>query len=392
MRVNRAMLDKEIILKTCKPYLKDNVISIKDFNNLYGMLNITKKNIILDILVEHNISLVDEDNKVITNIEQDIGDKFISDFDSFLEINKSNKEIEEIVHEENNIDAHSDGEETHEEIKEEEKTPQIYELRSKQYKILNETLCSLIQKGKQEAKETICKKNMRLVYDIARKYVNYYNNKLEIDDLFQAGMIGLLKASEKYDKKMNTAFSTYATFWIKQNIIRTILDTGLEIRIPVHMIETINKVMRESFLLDEKDYNSNEIIAEKLSIPIETVNKSKYLFEYILNTASLDDELGYEDTSTLKDIIADKKTQLPEKIMLEHKLYKYLISILNELPPREKIIIENRFGLKRDSQTLEEIGQKYGLTRERIRQIEAKVLKKLKVKAKKLKLEDYIDG
>lgn len=205
-------------------------------------------------------------------------------------------------------------------------------------------------------------------------------------------MIGLLKAAEKFDIKMNTAFSTYATFWIRQNIIRTILDTGLEIRVPVHMIETINKVMRESFLLDEKDYNSNEIIAEKLSIPIETVNKSKYLFNYILNITSLDDELGYEDTNTLKDIIADKKTQLPEKIMLEHKLYKYLISILNELPLREKTIIENRFGLKRDSQTLEEIGQKYGLTRERIRQIEVKVLKKLKVKAKKLKLEDYIDG
>lgn len=386
------MLDKEIILKTCKPYLKDNVISIKDFNKLYGMLNITKKNIILDILVEHNISLVDEDNKVIRNIEQDIEDKFIYDFDSFLEINKANKEIEEIVHEENNIYKDSDGNETHEEIKEEEKPPQFYELRSKQYKILNETLCTLVQKGKQEAKEMICKKNMNLVYDEARKYLNYYNHKLELDDLFQAGMIGLLKAAEKYDKKMNTAFSTYATFWIKQSIIRTILDTGLEIRVPVHMIDTINKVMKESFLLDEKEFNSNEIIAEKLSIPIETVNKSKYLFDCILNITSLDDELGYEDTSTLKDVIADKKAQLPERIMLEHKLFKYIISILDELAPREKTIILYRFGLISDNQTLEEIGKKYGLTRERIRQIEAKVLKKLKAKAKKLNLEDYIDG
>lgn len=386
------MLDKEIILKTCKPYLKDHVISIKDFNKLYGMLNITKKNIILDILVEHNISLVDEDNKVIRNIEQDIEDKFIYDFDSFLEINKANKEIEEIVHEDNNIYKDSDGNETHEEIKEEEKPPQFYELRSKQYKILNETLCTLVQKGKQEAKEMICKKNMNLVYDEARKYLNYYNHKLELDDLFQAGMIGLLKAAEKYDKKMNTAFSTYATFWIKQSIIRTILDTGLEIRVPVHMIDTINKVMRESSLLDEKNYNNNKIIAEKLSIPVEAVNKSKYIFDYILNTTSLDDEIGYEDTSTLKDIIADKKANLPEKIMLNNKLYKYLIKILNELSLRERTIILYRFGLKRDNRTLHEVGEMYGLTRERIRQLEVKTLKKLRAKAKKIKLEEYING
>ncbi|HIZ90427.1 MAG: sigma-70 family RNA polymerase sigma factor [Mucispirillum sp.] len=380
------MLDKEIILKTCKPYLKDNTISIKDFNNLYGMLNTTKKNIILDILVENNITLIDENNKIITNIEQDIEDKFISNFDTFLEISKTKKE------ENNNEDNESDSHSSNEEVENDEETPRIYELKNKQYKILNKTLCTLVQKGKQEAKEMICKKNMNLVYNIARKYLNYYNHKLEIDDLFQAGMMGLLKAAEKYDKKINTAFSTYATFWIKQSIIRTILDTGLEIRIPVHMIETINKVMRESFLLDEKNYNNNEIIAEKLSIPVETVNKSKYLFDCILNTASLDDELGYEDTSTLKDVIADKKAQMPEKIMLEHKLYKYLIKILDELSLRERTIILYRFGLKRDNQTLEEIGKKYGLTRERIRQIEAKVLKKLKAKAKKLKLEDYIDG
>lgn len=390
MRVNRAMLDKEIILKTCKPYLKDNVISIKDFNNLYGMLNITKKNIILDILVEHNISLVDEDNKVIKNLEQDLTDINMVDFDYLLEINKQNIERDDIecdtIDDDNEESCIKDG------ITNEEKLPQISELRSKQYEILNKLLCTEIQNRNQEAKEEICQTNHNMVYKIARYYVNYYNNKLEIDDLFQAGMMGLLKAAEKFDITMNTAFSTYATFWIKQSIIRTILDTGLEIRVPVHMIETINKVMKESFLLDEKEFNSNEIIAEKLSIPIETVNRSKYLFNYILNTASLDDELGYEDTSTLKDVIADKKAQLPERIMLEHKLFKYIISILDELEPREKTIILYRFGLISDNQTLEEIGKKYGLTRERIRQIEAKVLKKLKVKAKKLKLEDYIDG
>lgn len=391
MRINRAMLDKEIILKTCKPYLKDNVISIKDFNNLYGMLNITKKNIILDILVEHNISLVDEDNKVIKNLEQDLTDINMVDFDYLLEINKQNIERDDIE-----CDTIDDDDNEESCIKDgttnEEKLPQISELRSKQYEILNKLLCTEIQNRNQEAKEKICQTNHNLVYKIARYYVNYYNNKLEIDDLFQAGMMGLLKAAEKFDITMNTAFSTYATFWIKQSIIRTILDTGLEIRVPVHMIDTINKVMKESFLLDGKEFNSNEIIAEKLSIPIETVHRSKYLFNYILNITSLDDELGYEDTSTLKDIIADKKTKLPEKIMLEHKLYKYLISILNELSLRERTIILYRFGLKRDNRTLNEVGQMYGLTRERIRQIEAKVLKKLKAKAKKLKLEDYIDG
>lgn len=382
-------MNKETILKACQPYIKDNIIYINDFNRLYGMLNITKKNLILDILIENDIILLDKDNKIITNIEQNIEYEFINEFDIFLENNKINKEKE--FEKESNKDLECDIEQLDEEGKKEH-IPQIYELRNKQYKILNETLCTLIQCGKKEAKEIICKKNMNLVYDTARKYIKYYNHKLEMDDLFQAGMIGLLKAAEKYDKQMNTAFSTYAMFWIKQSIIRTILDTGLEIRIPVHMIETINKVMKESSLLDEKDYNNNKIIAEKLLIPVETVNKSKYIFDYILNTTSLDDTIGYDDTSSLKDIIEDKKAKLPEKIMLNHKLYKYLINILNELTEREKTIIFYRFGLKRDNSTLQQIGEMYGLTRERIRQIEAKVLKKLRAKAKKIKLEEYLNA
>lgn len=139
------MLDKEIILKTCKPYLKDNVISIKDFNNLYGMLNITKKNIILDILVEHNISLVDEDNKVIKNLEQDLTDINMVDFDYLLEINKQNIERDDIE-----CDTIDDDDNEESCIKDgttnEEKLPQISELRSKQYEILNKLLCTEIQK------------------------------------------------------------------------------------------------------------------------------------------------------------------------------------------------------------------------------------------------------
>lgn len=182
------MLDKEIILKTCKPYLKDNVISIKDFNNLYGMLNVTKKNIILDILVEHNISLVDEDNKVIKNLEQDLTDINMVDFDYLLEINKQNIERDDIEYD--TIDD-DDNEESciKDSITKEEKLPQIHNLRSKQYEILNKILCTEIQNRNEDAKEKICQTNHNLVYGIARYYVNYYNNKLEIDDLFQAGMI-----------------------------------------------------------------------------------------------------------------------------------------------------------------------------------------------------------
>lgn len=384
-------MNKETILKACKPYIQDNIISINDFNYLYGMLSTTKKNLILDILAENNINLVNTDKKIIRDIEQDITEINIIDFDYLLEINKKNIEIEVQANDEEDL-YNNEEEYTSSSVKTENKLPQINELRSKQYEIKNKILCSEIQNGNQEAKEEICKTNHNLVYKIASYYVNYYNNKLEIDDLFQAGMMGLLKAAEKFDINMNTAYSTYASFWIRQNIIRTILDTGLEIRIPVHMIETINKVMKESSLLDEKDYNNNKIIAEKLLIPVETVNKSKYIFDYILNTTSLDDSIGYDDTSSLKDIIEDKKAKLPEKIMLNHKLYKYLINILNELTEREKTIIFYRFGLKRDNSTLQQVGEMYGLTRERIRQIEAKVLKKLRAKAKKIKLEEYLNA
>lgn len=357
------------------------------------MLNITKKNLILDILTENNIILVDN-NKVINTIEQEITENDVIDFEYLIESNSKKLNIEEKGG--NQSDKNKDyynavnkDELNKKNIKELEENSRTYE--NKQYKVLNEKLCVLIQNGKEDAKEVICKKNRQLVYNIAKYYVKYFNHKLEIDDLFQVGMIGLLKAAEKFDVQRDTTFCTYATFWIRQYIIRTILDTGLEIRVPVHMIDTINKVNKESMSLNEKNFEKDKKIAEKLSIPTETVRKSRYIFNYILNTVSLDDEIGHEHNSTLKDMMVDNATEIPENIMLKHKLYKYIDDILYELSTREREIILYRFGLNQDSRTLNEIGQIYGLTRERIRQIEDKVLKKLKVKAKRMKLEDYLN-
>ena len=249
-------------------------------------------------------------------------------------------------------------------------------------------LADRIMAGDQEAKTILAEANLRLVVSIAKRYVG---RGMLFLDLIQEGNIGLMKSVEKFDVGKGFKFSTYATWWIRQAITRAIADQARTIRVPVHMVETINKLARiqRQMTLELNREPSEEELAEKMGTSVEKIRE---IYKISQEPVSLETPIGEEDDSHLGDFIKDERNLSPEEYATNEMLKDEISEVLLTLTEREEKVIRLRFGLEDGkSRTLEEVGQMFGVTRERIRQIEAKALRKLRHPNRKKRLEEYVE-
>ncbi|MCR5701819.1 MAG: sigma-70 family RNA polymerase sigma factor [Lachnospiraceae bacterium] len=368
-------MNEDIILKMVQPYLKDNTITYREFDNIFEFLSLKEQYVVVEILFSKGILLVEDDtNSELESVNVDeevvINDTEIDELDDFEILYD-----EDIFKDKNNSDDNV-----------------VY---YKDVRQSNDMLCMLIQEGNMQARQDICVKNKLLVDKYVNAYLRYFGNHLDFEDLEQVGFIGLLKAAEKYDIRRDSAFSTYAVFWIKQSIVREVMDNGFVIRVPVHVMEQIGKMTRLDNEYSFKGYDFNErivLVASDMQIPEEKVQYLLGVRQHYLSYSSLNTPVGEEEDTELEDLYYDKSQELIEDVVSSTMLREQLVEVFSTLTEREQKVLRLRYGLDDGrNRTLEEVGKEFNVTRERIRQVEAKALRKLRHPARSRKLRDYLD-
>ena len=354
---------------------KAGKLTLKEIADVIDGLNLSQEQMdrFYDTLEELNIETVGEDLPPIDD------DELLPALDELEEIDEVTEE--EIAEADSMVDSYSTDDPVRMYLKEIGKVS----LLTQEEEI---ELAVRMSQGDEEAKRRMAEANLRLVVSIAKRYVG---RGMLFLDLIQEGNLGLIKAVEKFDYTKGYKFSTYATWWIRQAITRAIADQARTIRIPVHMVETINKVIRVSRqLLQELGHDpSAEEIAAEMNIPVEKVRD---ILKIAQEPVSLETPIGEEEDSHLGDFIQDDDAPPPAEAASFTLMKEQLMGVLDTLTPREKKVLSLRFGLEDGRQrTLEEVGQEFNVTRERIRQIEAKALRKLRHPSRSKKLKDYLE-
>lgn len=369
-------MNEEIILSMVNQYVKDGAITYDEFDDIFSDLSLREQYKVTEILYKNGINLVDE------QIDEETMILDIDDFDDTSE-NLPDDKLK-ILYDDSifqDKDESSSGFDTL--------------VLQRNIKYTNDFLCYLIQQGDRQALQDLCMKNEHLVDKYVKAYNKRYENRLEPEDLKQVGFMGLIKAARRFDLHQGTAFSTYAVYWIKQSISREIMDNGYAIRIPVHMMERIRKVVELNNRLIVEELTFHERISQiaiKLGITDNNVRECLILKMNYLSYSSLNALIGEDEESELGEFIPDESVESVEDTVVFSMLKAQLNEVLSTLKDREQKIIRLRFGIDDGRQrTLEEIGKQFNLTRERIRQIEAKALRKLKHPKKSKQLRDYLE-
>ena len=385
---------KNSLASLMKQAREDKIVSYEEINNMLSEKNFTTDKIdqLITKLQNDGVQLVDtiEDKQALLSVPEDLVDfetiestdfDEVDSDDEFSENEIDDSEVDKLL--QTDLAKMAESMDVDEPIK-------MYLREIGQIPLLTfdeETdYAKKVLEGDEDAKQKLIEANLRLVVSIAKKHTN---RGLKMLDLIQEGNMGLMKAVEKFEYEKGFKFSTYATWWIRQAITRAIADQGRTIRIPVHMIETINKIKKESrIILQEtgKEPTAEEL-AQKLELPVDKV---KNILEMNQDPISLETPVGSEEDSELGDFVEDDKFLNPYDATTRVLLKEQLDDILKTLNEREEMVLRYRYGLDDGSQkTLEEVGKIFNVTRERIRQIEVKALRKLRHPSRRKKLEDY---
>jgi RNA polymerase primary sigma factor len=348
-----SSLNKDFIMSLIQSHVHEQKISQADFDNIFKMLSDVEKKSVADLILQNGIILTD--------------DPVLSE--ETKSESKDTQHIKPVFH---NPDP----------------------IPTKNVRLDNRVLVGMIQKGDKLAEQYLCIKNEPLVRKYANKFQNKLGRSIEIDDVMQYGMMGLLEGAKRFDLSKEFQFSTYATFWIKQSIERNIIDNEFLVRIPVHMAEKIDKVRQSASNMDLLTENKVKVtcIANSCGMSEDEVTKCLIYSHQFFSTPSLDLPVGEDGDTPLSNFVPDETRETPESKFMDESMRENVERLLSEnLKPRECKIMKMRFGLSDGCpHTLEEIGNQMGVTRERIRQIEKKSLKKIRRPALRMNLLDYI--